>query len=242
MATTAHINRIAVGVPPHDVHQAFLHFTETLFRRDSGTLSVFRRMAERSGIEHRYSCLPLTPDWKTGLPMRYNPIRDTDEELADYRGSVVDLAPGTAYEVQLTLSGTATTTTVKASTWSETFPVGEVVRAADGDKPLAIKDSGTPAAWRVYDGKGVTIDVRHQHDACITIDASYVIVRGFTLKGAGMAGTTKPLGAITILPGRRDALDQPRAREVRVRLVRVEPDHARQRHEHKGGCCSHMHV
>ena len=66
MAPTAHINRIAVGVPPHDVHQAFLHFTETLFRQDSGTLSVFRRMAERSGIEHRYSCLPLMPDWKTG--------------------------------------------------------------------------------------------------------------------------------------------------------------------------------
>jgi alpha-pyrone synthase len=66
MATTAHINRIAVGVPPHDVHQAFLHFTETLFRQDSGTLSVFRRMAERSGIEHRYSCLPLMADWKTG--------------------------------------------------------------------------------------------------------------------------------------------------------------------------------
>ena len=66
MATTAYINRIAVGVPPHDVHQAFLHFTETLFRQDSGTLSVFRRMAERSGIEHRYSCLPLMTDWKTG--------------------------------------------------------------------------------------------------------------------------------------------------------------------------------
>src|SRR6185295_11652964 len=76
-------------------------------------------------------------DWKTGLPMRYNPIPDTDEELADYRGSVVDLTPGTAYEVQLTLSGTATATTVKASTWSETFPAGEVVRAADSDKPLA---------------------------------------------------------------------------------------------------------
>jgi alpha-pyrone synthase len=66
MATTAHINRIAVGVPPHDVHQAFLHFTETLFRQDRGKLAVFRRMAERSHIDHRYSCLPLMPDWQTG--------------------------------------------------------------------------------------------------------------------------------------------------------------------------------
>src|ERR1043165_5796811 len=66
MATTAYINRIAVGVPPHDVHKAFLHFIETLLRDEGSTLAVFRRMADRSGIEHRYSCLPLMPDWKTG--------------------------------------------------------------------------------------------------------------------------------------------------------------------------------
>jgi predicted naringenin-chalcone synthase len=66
MAPTAHINRIAVGVPPHDVHQAFLHFIETLLGQDRSTLAVFRRMADRSGIEHRYSCLQLMPDWKTG--------------------------------------------------------------------------------------------------------------------------------------------------------------------------------
>ncbi|MCX7314150.1 MAG: type III polyketide synthase [Hyphomicrobiales bacterium] len=69
MATTAYINRIAVGVPPHDVHHAFLHFIETLFRKDSGTLELFRRMAARSGIEHRYSCLELAPDWKDGPAM-----------------------------------------------------------------------------------------------------------------------------------------------------------------------------
>ena len=50
---------------------------------------------------------------------------------------------------------------------------------------LAITQSGTPAGYRVYDGRGVTIDVRHLHDSCITINASYVVVRGFTLKGAG---------------------------------------------------------
>ena len=64
--TTAYINRIATAVPAHDVHQPFLRFAESLFRKDSGTLSVFQRMAQRSGIEHRYSCLRLTPDWETG--------------------------------------------------------------------------------------------------------------------------------------------------------------------------------
>ena len=66
MSTAAYINRIAVTVPPHDVHQAFLYFANTLFRQDSGTLSLFQRMAVRSGIEHRHSVLPLMPDWKTG--------------------------------------------------------------------------------------------------------------------------------------------------------------------------------
>ena len=67
--TTAYINRIATAVPEHDVHQPFLRFAESLFRRDSGTLTVFQRMAQRSGIEHRYSCLCLTPDWETGTTL-----------------------------------------------------------------------------------------------------------------------------------------------------------------------------
>src|SRR5262245_50836152 len=148
------------------------------------------------------------PAWSNGLPMRYNPIPDTDEELTDYRGSIVDLTPATTYEVQLTLAGTTTSTTLKAATWSEEFPAGEAVRAADGDKPLVISQSGTPAAYRVYDGRGVTIDVRHQHDSCITINASYVIVRGFTLKGAGAAGGTKAIGAISILGGRNIVIEE----------------------------------
>ena len=69
---TAYINRIATAVPPHDVHQPFLRFAELRFRKDSGTLSAFRRMAQRSGTEHRYSCLQLMPDWETGS------VLDTD--------------------------------------------------------------------------------------------------------------------------------------------------------------------
>ena len=48
-------------------------------------------------------------DWSEGLPMRYNPIPNTDEDLADYRGSIVHLEPGTTYEIDLTLAGTQTT-------------------------------------------------------------------------------------------------------------------------------------
>ena len=141
--------------------------------------------------------------WKEALSMRYNPIPDTDKDLTDYRGSIVHLTPATTYEVQLTLAGTSTTSDLTATTWSEVFPVGETVRVRDRDTPLKITDSGRPDAYRVYDGSDATIDVHHKHDNCITIDASYVILRGLTLKGAGAADNTssKPIGAIVIKGG-----------------------------------------
>jgi hypothetical protein len=142
-------------------------------------------------------------DWREALPMRYNPIPKTEEDLTDYRGSIVHLTPRTTYEVQLTLEGTSKTTSLTATTWCEDFPVGETVRITDRDKPLAITESGTSDAYRVYDARNSTIDVQHKHDNCITIDASHVIVRGFTLKGAGAADNTrpKPIGAIRIIGG-----------------------------------------
>jgi len=138
--------------------------------------------------------------WKEALPMRHNPIPGTDEDLADYRGSIVNLRPATTYEVQLTLAGTAAAATLTAATWSEDFPVGQTVRVAGGDTPLVIRESGAPGAYRLYDGRGATIDVGHRHDACVTIEASYVIVRGLTLKGAGAGEPVRarPMGAVQI--------------------------------------------
>jgi hypothetical protein len=141
--------------------------------------------------------------WKEALPMRYNPIPETDEDLTDYRGSIVHLAPATTYEVQLTLAGTSTTTNLTATTWPENFPTGETVRVGNRATPLTITESGTAKAYRVYDGRGAVIDVRHTNDFCISVNASYVILRGFTLKGAGAADSTvkRPIGAIQIEGG-----------------------------------------
>lgn len=141
--------------------------------------------------------------WKDALPMRYNPIPNTDEDLTDYRGSIVNLAPATTYEIELTLAGTRTAAGLTATTWSEQFPEGETVRVGNRDTTLAITNSGTATAWRVYDGRGATLDVRHQYDSCVTIKASHVILRGFTLKGAGLANKAKlrAIGAIRIEGG-----------------------------------------
>lgn len=141
--------------------------------------------------------------WREGLPMRYNPIANTDEDLADYRGSIVGLKPGTSYEVELKLTDGSAATNLTAKTWSETFPPGEIVVVSNRETPLEIKQSGSAEKWRVYDGKGATIDVRHLHDACITVDASYVIIRNFTLKGAGNTNVPpeRIIGAVRINGG-----------------------------------------
>jgi MYXO-CTERM domain-containing protein len=122
-------------------------------------------------------------EWRDGLAMRYNPIADTDEDRAEYRGSIVHLKPGTDYEVQLSLDDTSETSTVLVSTWSEQFPEGTVVPVDDSSAMLEITESGTETGYRVYDGQGATIDVAGAERYSITIDASYVIVRNLNLRG-----------------------------------------------------------
>jgi predicted naringenin-chalcone synthase len=53
---TAHINRIATAVPEHDVHDPFVLFAENMLV-DPRLRSIFRRMASRADILHRYSFL-----------------------------------------------------------------------------------------------------------------------------------------------------------------------------------------
>jgi predicted naringenin-chalcone synthase len=53
----AYINRVATAVPPYDVHDSFRRFAQSLFGDDRRNALLFQRMAGKSGIEHRYSCL-----------------------------------------------------------------------------------------------------------------------------------------------------------------------------------------
>jgi alpha-pyrone synthase len=55
----AFINSIATAVPTHDIHGHFIAWAEQ--QVDERRRTTFRRMAERSGIEHRWSVLPPTP-------------------------------------------------------------------------------------------------------------------------------------------------------------------------------------
>lgn len=56
MTNTPHLQRIGTAVPAHDVHREFERWAERRLG-DPRARAVFRRMAARSGIEHRWSVL-----------------------------------------------------------------------------------------------------------------------------------------------------------------------------------------
>lgn len=94
---TAYVNRIGTAVPEYDVHQAFLRFAEGLLPDRERRL--FTRMAERSGIEHRYSCLRPGEDGSFSI-----------DDAGFYRRGAF---PGTATRMQ-TYENRATTLALKA--------------------------------------------------------------------------------------------------------------------------------
>ncbi len=125
--------------------------------------------------------------WKEALPLWYDD-RAVGEYPRGYRGSIVNLNPGTLYEIKLKLSRTATEEELTAKTWSEDFPIAKTVSLPAGTthQTLAITESGSPDGYILYTASpgGSVIDVDHTQNYCITVNASYVIIRGLNLQGA----------------------------------------------------------
>ncbi len=126
--------------------------------------------------------------WNEGLPMKYNPIGGTTEDISPYRGSIVNLTPNTTYEIKLTLEGTSISDTIVSKTWTEDFPIGETITLSDRNITYSVFDSGTKDGYLLIDGTNATIDVENNSDYCISVGGSYVIIRGFTLKNAKKCG------------------------------------------------------
>ena len=70
--------------------------------------------------------------WREGLPLWF------DKRNAECRGSLVQLEPGTKYEIDLGAARLA------AQTWPERFPIARTVRAKE-TKSLAITEGGSAA-------------------------------------------------------------------------------------------------
>ena len=170
----------AHAAPPTSVttfHSASLYWTPDSGARESRAVLVRFREVGASA-------------WRDGFPLIYNPVEDDDGERVDggdYRGSLVQLEPGTDYEVELSLEGTSAVETLRFTTWDEAFPEGEVVRPEPGGR-ITITESGTREAYRVYDGGGQVFDARDNFPTNIDVRADYIILRNFELRGASEHG------------------------------------------------------
>ncbi len=58
----AHINRLAVAVPENEVHDYFLRFATASLEGQPRYQTIFRKMADKAGIETRYSCIRPASD------------------------------------------------------------------------------------------------------------------------------------------------------------------------------------
>ncbi len=114
------------------------------------------------------------------------------EHGGQYRGSIVNLEPGTEYEIELSLEKTKQKQGLKTRTWSEDFPIAKKVTVSDSGEMLVIDQGGAAAGYVVYtppEGRETAvIDVNNGKENCIEVRASFVIIRGLTLKGAQTHG------------------------------------------------------
>jgi predicted naringenin-chalcone synthase len=95
IVANAYINRIGTAVPEHDVHETFIHFVDR-FLPDRRSKLLFRRMAQRSEIEHRYSTFKPHEDVEAAADSEgfYRPgqFAGTAARMARFETHAVDLA------------------------------------------------------------------------------------------------------------------------------------------------------
>src|SRR5262245_29522172 len=62
MPSNAYLNRVATAVPAHEGHRFFLRYAASLLADDPRRRAIFTRMADKAGIERRYSCFAPSDD------------------------------------------------------------------------------------------------------------------------------------------------------------------------------------
>ena len=90
---SAYINRIGTAVPPFDVHAKFVSYAPKLLR-EGRDRRLFARMADRAGIEHRFSFLqpdPAIEALDTQGFYRAGAFPDTGERMRFFERHAFDL-------------------------------------------------------------------------------------------------------------------------------------------------------
>jgi len=134
-----------------------------------------------------------TARWRQGLDLWF------DARNAEYRGSLVELEPATAYEVRLALAS-GLTESITARTRSEEWRIKKTIQVPAGTQRLVISaaDSGdekegyvvfsAPPGRNVIDQSELAGD--HARDSCVVLQqgAHHVIVRGLVLRNCKRYG------------------------------------------------------
>lgn len=127
------------------------------------------------------------PRWQRGI----DAFRSPDDGM--YRGSVVDLAENTPYELRLLTPDGQSVASGAFRTWSGTVPVARTVDIADRSRngTIRISDRGKPDGWIRFTAPrgGILNGDRSQNNSAIEIDgAEYVILDGLTVRGGPVNG------------------------------------------------------
>jgi len=126
--------------------------------------------------------------WRQGLDLWF------DARNGEYRGSLVELEPGSSYEIRLILASGAKEV-LTAKTWSEKFRVKRIVEVPTGTKRLVINaaDSGDEKEGYVVftapPGRNV-VEGNDTDDSCVLVrqGAHHVIIRGLQLRNCKRYG------------------------------------------------------
>jgi len=140
--------------------------------------------------------------WKPGHPLWFDPV------AVEYRGSLVELDPATTYEIELSVAG-GPQATLQAVTWSEQFPIAETVTLPEtSTQTLVITRGGSATTGYVLythaPGRRALIDVGKTADYNLEVRASYVIIRGLTLRGARADAIRFPVAASNVVVEQND--------------------------------------
>ena len=127
------------------------------------------------------------PRWQRGV----DAFRSPDDGM--YRGSVVDLAENTPYELRLLAPDGQSVASGAFRTWSGTVPIARTVDIADRSRngTIRISDRGKPDGWIRFTAPrgGILNGDRSQNNSAIEIDgAEYVILDGLTVRGGPVNG------------------------------------------------------
>ncbi len=121
-------------------------------------------------------------EWREGHALVYDPREK------QFRGSLVNLKPDTAYQIRIEHGSEKVE--LEARTRSDRFPIGKTTLLSGvTDQTLSIREGGTAQGWHLVTpapGGKFTSDVFNLSDYNVVVEAEYVIIRGLQLKNAGI--------------------------------------------------------